>query len=428
MIAKISTAVSIAGGLNYNLDKVVQGEAYVLCGSSIPFNSEKNLDTHRNTIQEEFGDHLEVLKHGHGRTKKPIVHISLNPSPDDKVSDIDYSNMTEDYLREMGFEGQPFVVFKHEDIDRHHIHILTTNVRSDGSKIDDSYSKRRSVKACEKLEQDYGLIPAKGQDKSVSENASVSYRDFIFNPNNEDTKAQIKRIANFTNDKYHFETGNEYKAFMRLFGLDARFAKSDADDKKNKGLVFYGLDSSGQHVTEPIQAGTIQKGLFKKIERKFQSEKSKRILSDIRTRNSIKAKLDQAKTATSKDDFFQKLSEQNMDIVFRQNDTGRIYGATVVDHDFGVVLNGSKLGKAYSANVFNELFNSFDAANFGGRTNKPQEQNEYHVTVGDAGGGIFFGGSSGGLAHYERVGEKPEESETDKLNRKSKKRKKRRIH
>ena len=43
-------------------------------------------------------------------------------------------------------------------------------------------------------------------------------------------------------------------------------------------------------------------------------------------------------------------------MVFRQNDSGRIYGVTFIDHDSRVVLNGSRLGKEYSANVFNERF------------------------------------------------------------------------
>jgi hypothetical protein len=44
--------------------------------------------------------------------------------------------------------------------------------------------------------------------------------------------------------------------------------------------------------------------------------------------------------------------------VFRQNDAGRMYGVTFIDHQNKCVLNGSRLGKEFSANVFNELFTS----------------------------------------------------------------------
>ena len=61
-------------------------------------------------------------------------------------------------------------------------------------------------------------------------------------------------------------------------------------------------------------------------------------------------------TARSRKELEQQLKKQGIDVVFRQNDSGRIYGVTFIDHDSRVVLNGSRLGKEYSANVFNERF------------------------------------------------------------------------
>ena len=52
------------------------------------------------------------------------------------------------------------------------------------------------------------------------------------------------------------------------------------------------------------------------------------------------------------------LKADGIDAVFRQNAAGRITGATFVDHRTKTVLNGSRLGKSYSANVFQELFNN----------------------------------------------------------------------
>ena len=47
---------------------------------------------------------------------------------------------------------------------------------------------------------------------------------------------------------------------------------------------------------------------------------------------------------------------QGIGVVFRQNETGRIYGATFIDHAAKAVFNGSRLGKEFSAGVFNDLF------------------------------------------------------------------------
>ena len=52
-----------------------------------------------------------------------------------------------------------------------------------------------------------------------------------------------------------------------------------------------------------------------------------------------------------------RLKERHIDLYLRRNDAGRITGATFIDHETRCVLNGSRLGKAYSANAINERFN-----------------------------------------------------------------------
>lgn len=47
---------------------------------------------------------------------------------------------------------------------------------------------------------------------------------------------------------------------------------------------------------------------------------------------------------------------KNIGVVFRENERGRIYGVTFIDHDRREVFNGSRMGKEFSANVFNDYF------------------------------------------------------------------------
>ncbi len=39
---------------------------------------------------------------------------------------------------------------------------------------------------------------------------------------------------------------------------------------------------------------------------------------------------------------------------------GRIYGVTFIDHNRREVFNGSRMGKEFSANIYNELFKWWD--------------------------------------------------------------------
>ena len=62
------------------------------------------------------------------------------------------------------------------------------------------------------------------------------------------------------------------------------------------------------------------------------------------------------KTAKTRREFSKALQSKAMDVVFRTNDDGRIYGITFIDHENRVVLNGSRVGKAFSVNAFQSLF------------------------------------------------------------------------
>jgi hypothetical protein len=66
------------------------------------------------------------------------------------------------------------------------------------------------------------------------------------------------------------------------------------------------------------------------------------------------------KIASTEDELISALKKRGMDLILRKNDNGRIYGATIVDHNSKSVMNGSRLGKEFSANRFQELFSTSD--------------------------------------------------------------------
>ncbi len=139
-------------------------------------------------------------------------------------------------------------------------------------------------------------------------------------------------------------------------------------------------------------------------------------------------------TARSRKELEQQLKKQGIDVVFRQNDSGRIYGVTFIDHDSRVVLNGSRLGKEYSANVFNERFSGETRKYTPVRSDKHNSGNNPRIrnsrasrrkadivsgvaSVLGAFGGLLGGGASGG----------DEPQDTARQKRKKKKKRTRRI-
>ena len=48
------------------------------------------------------------------RTRNKVIHISLNPHPDDHLTDTELEQLAREYLDRLGYGDQPYLVFKHE--------------------------------------------------------------------------------------------------------------------------------------------------------------------------------------------------------------------------------------------------------------------------------------------------------------------------
>jgi hypothetical protein len=86
--------------------------------------------------QDEKLYHFERLTSLNERVGKNTVHISISFFPEDKLSDLAMQKLVVEYMGKIGFERQPFLVYRHNDTRHPHFHIVSTNIRSDGSRIE----------------------------------------------------------------------------------------------------------------------------------------------------------------------------------------------------------------------------------------------------------------------------------------------------
>ena len=147
MIAKISATENLEGALGYNFKKVEKGEASILLAAEL-YQDRKG----RYTMEDVLAD-MEELIPKKCWTKKTVFHCSLNPHPDEKLSDEQLVQIAKEYMEALGYGNQPHIVFKHTDIAREHIHIVSLRVDSRGRKINDKFEKRRSKKITDALER-----------------------------------------------------------------------------------------------------------------------------------------------------------------------------------------------------------------------------------------------------------------------------------
>ena len=117
MVANIRSGSSPGGALRYNKEKVDKDEAEVLFWQKMlePFDKHGRLDI--DACMESFRPYLEANR----RTTSTVFHASLNSSPEDKLTDEQLREITQEYMERMGYGNQPYIVFKHKDIDRQHL-------------------------------------------------------------------------------------------------------------------------------------------------------------------------------------------------------------------------------------------------------------------------------------------------------------------
>ena len=163
MIAKIGRSANLYGALAYNNLKVEHENGQILLANKIIETANGQYSVAQ--LAQSFATYLIANR----QTEKHTIHISLNPDPKDTVSDDKFRQIAEQYMREMGYGEQPFVVFKHTDIDRTHIHIVSVCVDEEGKKISDKFEKMRSMKLCRELEKQHGLIPATEKERNQND-------------------------------------------------------------------------------------------------------------------------------------------------------------------------------------------------------------------------------------------------------------------
>lgn len=345
MIAKISATENLGGALGYNFKKVEKGEANILLAAELYQDKEGTY-----TMAEVFAD-MQALIPEKCRTKKMVFHCSLNPHPDEKLSDETLTQIAKEYMETLGYGKQPYIVFKHNDIAREHIHIVSLRVDSRGQKINDKFEKRRSKQITDALERKFGLIPSsKVTEKAVAETPKVDI-------GKGNIKEQVASVVRMVLKHYKFCSLGELNAILSKYNLAVEEVKTEFRGKKYDGLVYVPTDDKGGKISTPINASDIGRGVgYTAVQNRIQKSKQnvKPLIPTVR--NKV---LQAMRTSPQTEkDLRSRLEEQGLRVVIRKNDNGRIYGITFIDDEQGVALNGSRLGKGYAANVFNGYFSN----------------------------------------------------------------------
>lgn len=348
MVAVIKTGHSIHRILNYNENKVQQGVADCIGAGNYPVDIEKmgfTMKLNRLLKQADLNENV----------KRNSVHISLNFDVTEKgISKEKLMDIADTYMEKIGFKEQPYLVYQHHDAGHPHIHIISLKVRDDGSRIDmQNIGRNQSEKARKEIEIDYGLVQAEKHKKEKElVTKPVDTRKVEYGRS--ETKRAITNVLDKVLQNYKYTSLPELNAVLQQYNVMADRGSENSRIFQNRGLVYRILNESGDKIGVPIKASDFySNATLKFLEQRFIENEKARAPYKSRIKNTINmALLDKKRMSIQELKKTAALSGINM--VFRQNGEGLLYGITYVDHQTQCVFNGSALGKLYSAKAIQE--------------------------------------------------------------------------
>ena len=261
-------------------------------------------------------------------------------------------------MQTLGYGEQPYIVFKHNDIAREHIHIVSLRVNSAGEKINDKFENRRSKRITDLLERKYGLIPST-PSKEQRTNAPASQEHLPLDNIRSEMAQTLREILTH----YHFCSLGEFKAILGAYQLTVEEVKNTYRGREYNGLVYAPTDEAGNKLCPPLPASKIGRGVGSAaVQHKMKQSKQsiKPFIAGVRQRVLAVMRT----PPHSEEDLLTRLQEQGLRCMIRKNDSGRIYGITFIDDNLGIALNGSRLGKGYAAKQFETYFSAPESNRF----------------------------------------------------------------
>lgn len=339
MVAVIKVSASLGHILNYNENKVAEQKAVCLYAGNYPVDSDKlNFTMKQNYLQRRLELNTNVSRN--------TLHISLNFDPSENgLGNERMTDIARAYMKELGFGEQPYLMYRHFDAGHPHLHIVTTNIRQDGSRIGLHHlALRKSEPARKKLELDFGLVRAQGHT-SKANTKQVRVAGY----GKSETRTAIQNVLGAVLDKYHYTSLSELNAVLGLYNVWADRGADGSRVARHGGLLYRIISANGESLGIPIKASLFHnRPTLKRLEVKFAKNRITGSRYKTRIKNAIDG-LSLPENNRNLSNAITKLASQGISVVKRQNGEGSIFGLTYVDHQSGAVFNGSAIGKAYSA-------------------------------------------------------------------------------
>jgi hypothetical protein len=176
MIIKILSSVSNFEGIDYSERKNDQGKSRLLKANNFEALGHSNSSLKK----ADYINYMKLVCDANPRVKNRQFHAVIS-AKGQSYSPERLNQIAEQYLKDMGYGKNPYLIYFHGDTQNNHVHMVSTRVDKNGNKVDDTYEKIRSQKVIQEiLGQNVGQEVRLVFDKAMEFNFS--------------TKAQMKLL------------------------------------------------------------------------------------------------------------------------------------------------------------------------------------------------------------------------------------------
>lgn len=333
MIVEIhQSSPTMAGTLRYNEDKVRSGVASVLCTANI---GSDDLDVVNRVFEQREREAIRELEH-------VSFQMSVNPSESDGIDESHIPAFVEELMEGLGYGDQPWVVFRHNDIERVHYHVVSIRVDEDGRKIRDYYEKRQCDRIVQALESKYGYIKGRGEEPSERERSALP----VFSEGSGDV---VRSIEDCVRDSlsYLFTTERQFAEILRCHGVRVQEGLGTRDLSVH--LSFQGLDREGRPCTGSISDAQLSFDVRDTLDRRLEEC---RMTDPTQNRSELRQALSEALRSSGDIPSLQTaLRGKHIDLVIYTDREGKPRGTTLIDHRSRCAFKGSEISRTLSGSL-----------------------------------------------------------------------------
>ena len=328
---------SLLNSIGYNEKKIVEGKAKRI-------GAENFLKEYDQLRKEDIIERFKQRYTLNERVRQPGVHISINFGKVERIEDHKMARIADRFMTGIGFEDQPYVVYRHNDAGHTHLHIVATNIRSDGRLLKMERKEFFGAHALSKrLEMEFNLernvrtAPEAQRQFAVDRAQKVIYGE-------PGLKHAISDVLNTVVDHYKYASLEEFNAILKQYNVIADRGGQDSHLHRKGGLLYQALDDNGKRLGVPIKASLfLLKPTLKNLENRFRQNQAQREIPRERLHTAIEWAL--AGRAPDWKQFTESLEKEGIAIVTDRKD-GKERGF-FVDHAGKSAFEGSELGKGY---------------------------------------------------------------------------------